>query len=392
LASRQSCGGAVERAAQAYLVQRGRGKTIVAGYPWFTDWGRDTFIAVRGLCLATGRVEDARDILLEWAGAVDRGMLPNRFPDHGEAPEFNSVDASLWYVVAVGELLRCATGAAWLAPSQRDRLVSAVDTIVNDYARGTRFGIRMDDDALLAAGERGQQLTWMDARVGDYEITPRIGKPVEIQALWYNAVAVAASSDRRWRALLPRIARSFEDRFWIDARGSLADVVDVDHVSGTQDDTLRPNQILAVGGLPRPLLRGKAARRLVDLIEAQLWTPLGLRSLSRRDSRYVGRYTGDPGVRDAAYHQGTVWPWLMGPFVEAWVRTRGSSDRARLAARARFLEPLHQHLTQAGTGNISEIADGDEPFTPRGCPFQAWSLGEYLRLDREVLRQRSGPR
>ena len=382
----------MERAAQAYLVQRGRGKTIVAGYPWFTDWGRDTFIAVRGLCLATGRVEDARDILLEWAGAVDRGMLPNRFPDHGEAPEFNSVDASLWYVVAVGELLRCATGAAWLAPSQRDRLLTAVDTIVNGYARGTRFGIRMDDDALLAAGERGQQLTWMDARVGDYEITPRIGKPVEIQALWYNAVAVAASGDRKWRALLPRIARSFEDRFWSDARGSLADVVDVDHVSGTQDDTLRPNQILAVGGLPRPLLRGKAARRLVDLIEAELWTPLGLRSLSRRDSRYVGRYTGDPGVRDAAYHQGTVWPWLMGPFVEAWVRTRGSSDRARLAARARFLEPLHQHLTQAGTGNISEIADGDEPFTARGCPFQAWSLGEYLRLDREVLRPRSGPR
>jgi len=386
---RASLGGPLARAADAYLVQRGGGKTIVAGYPWFTDWGRDTFIAVRGLCLATGRFEDARDILLEWAGSVDHGMLPNRFPDHGEAPEFNSVDASLWYVVAVGELLRCADDAGWLDPSRRQTLIAAVDAIVKGYAGGTRFGIRMDDDGLLAAGERGQQLTWMDARVGDREITPRIGKPVEIQALWFNAVHVAASFDPAWRPVLPRITRAFRSRFWLDDAGVLADVVDVDHVPGTRDGTLRPNQILAAGGLPRTLIGGRSARRLVDRVERELWTPMGLRSLSPHDSGYVGRYAGGPPVRDAAYHQGTVWPWLIGPFVEAWIRARGNTDRARSAARMRFLEPLRQHLSQAGLSHVSEIADADAPFTPRGCPFQAWSLGEYLRLDRHVLRPRA---
>ena len=389
LTRRTALGDPLDRAADAYLVQRGSGRTLVAGYPWFTDWGRDTFIAVRGLCLARGWLAEAREILVQWAGAVSDGMLPNRFPDHGDQPEYNSVDASLWYVVAAGELLQLADAVEHSAPilgtSHRRALEGAVAAIVGGYAAGTRFGIKMDDDALLAAGVRGQQLTWMDARVGDREITPRIGKPVEIQALWYNAVAVAARVEPRWRSLLPRIRRTFAARFWNESLASLADVVDVDHEYGTRDDTFRPNQILAVGGLPLPLIRGRRARRIVDSVEAELLTPIGLRSLTPSDPSYVDRYLGAPAARDAVYHQGTVWPWLLGPFVEAWVATHGNNDRARLVARQRFLEPVTAHLRVAGLSHISEIADAATPFTPRGCPFQAWSLGEYLRLDRQVL-------
>jgi predicted glycogen debranching enzyme len=374
---------ALDRAADAYLVQRGTGRTLVAGYPWFTDWGRDTFIALRGLCLATGRLDDARDILVEWAGAVSGGMLPNRFPDRGEQPEFNSVDASLWYVVAVGEFLQMA--GRRLDVAQRRALTSAVDAIVHGYSTGTRFGIRMDTDALLSAGVPGTQLTWMDARVEGHEITPRIGKPVEIQALWYNAVAVAADFNERWRTLLPRIRESFVARFWSEEAGTLADVVDVDHVPNTRDETFRPNQILAVGGLPLSLVEGIRGRRVVDLVQAELVTPFGLRSLVPHDPSYVGHYRGGPERRDSAYHQGTVWPWLMGPFVEAWVRVRGKTRDARRQARQRFLEPLSGQLGMAGLSHVSEITDAEAPFTPRGCPFQAWSLGEYLRLDRVVL-------
>jgi predicted glycogen debranching enzyme len=268
---------------------------------------------------------------------------------------------------------------------QRRALIDAVTAIVGGYAAGTRFGIRLDADDLLAAGVQAQQLTWMDARVGDREITPRIGKPVEIQALWYNAVAVAARVDRRWRPMLPRIRRAFGTRFWNQSRASLADVVDVNHAPGTRDDTFRPNQILAIGGLPLPLIGGRRARRIVDAVEAELVTPIGLRSLARFEPSYVDRYAGGPAARDAAYHQGTVWPWLLGPFVEAWVRTHGNDDDTRRAARKRFLQPLTDHLRVAGLSHLSEIADAASPFTPRGCPFQAWSLGEYLRLDRQIL-------
>ena len=378
----------LDRAADSYLVQRGSGRTIVAGYPWFTDWGRDTFIALRGLCLATGRLGDARDILVEWAGAVSEGMLPNRFPDHGEAPEFNSVDASLWYVVAVHDLLQMDRGRSkLLTPEQRHALESAVRQIVSGYAGGTRFGIRMDADGLLSAGVPGVQLTWMDARVGDRVITPRIGKPVEIQALWLNALSIASLLDSTWREPFERGRASFLDRFWNEEAGRLADVVDVDHVRGTRDDTFRPNQILAVGGLPLALIEGARARRIVDAVEQQLLTPLGLRSLAPGEPGYAPRYEGDSSARDAVYHQGTVWPWLMGPFVEAWVRVRGNTSTARRDARRRFVAPLLSHLQSAGLGHVSEIADADEPFAPKGCPFQAWSLGELLRLDRIVLSE-----
>ena len=383
---RRALGNPLDRAADAYLVRRGHGRSIVAGYPWFTDWGRDTFIAIRGLCLATGRRAEARDILVEWAGAVSEGMLPNRFPDAGEAPEFNSVDASLWFIVAVHELVQGErAGGEVLSDQQRRALETAVSAIVAGYAEGTRFGIRKDGDGLLAAGEPGVQLTWMDARVGDRVITPRIGKPVEIQALWLNALQVATSLDPRRRADFERGRRAFLDRFWNEDTGHLADVVDVDHAPGTRDDTMRPNQILAVGGLPLALVDGERARRIVDRVERDLLTPLGLRSLAPFEPGYAPRYEGDSSARDAVYHQGTVWPWLLGPFVEAWVRVRGNTREAQDEARLRFLGPLMTHLGVAGLGHVSEIADAESPFTPRGCPFQAWSLGELLRLDRVVL-------
>lgn len=376
----------LDRSADAYLVQRHGGRTVVAGYPWFTDWGRDAFIAVRGLCLATGRLSDARDILLEWFASVSEGMLPNRFPDRGEAPEYNAVDASLWYVVAVGELLERAAGKPGVVTPAHDRsLRRAVEAIVQGYAAGTRFGIRMDHDGLLAAGAPGYQLTWMDARVGGRVITPRVGKPVEIQALWVNALSVAASGDGRWTKLLRHARESFAERFWNEQRGHLADVIDVDHVPGSRDDTFRPNQIFAIGGLPIALLERRRAKSVVDAVERRLLTPLGLRSLAPDEPGYSGRYEGNGDARDAVYHQGTVWPWLMGAFVHAWLRVHGNTVARRSEARRRFVKPLLAHLDTAGLGHVSEIADAEPPFTPRGCPFQAWSLGELIRLDREIL-------
>jgi predicted glycogen debranching enzyme len=381
----------LERAADAYLVTRGLGKTIVAGYPWFTDWGRDTFIAMRGLCIATGRLDVARDILLEWAPTVSQGMLPNRFPDTGDMPEYNSVDAALWYVVVAGELLDASTSADVLTPFDRARLEQTIVAVLEGLAGGTRYGIRSDRDGLLACGVPGVQLTWMDAKVGDRVITPRIGKPVEIQALWINALAQGARISRRWQSALSRATASFAARFWNEAAGCLYDVIDVNHQPGAVDDSVRPNQVFAIGGLPRTVLCGDRARRVLDTIEAQLWTPLGLRTLSAASPAYVGRYEGGPSARDAAYHQGTAWPWLMAAFVDAWINVRspaGSNPQDRSAildeARARFLAPLTAHLEHAGRGHVSEIVDADAPHTPRGCPFQAWSLGELIRLQQRV--------
>jgi len=388
----------LDRAADAYIVERGTGSTIIAGYPWFTDWGRDTFIALRGLCLATGRLEDARDILLGWSDAVSEGMLPNRFPDHGEQPEFNAVDASLWYVVAAGELMTAAARhqhgadgargfnrANLLSEDERLALQRAIAAIVRGYAEGTRYGIRMDADGLLAAGVPGVQLTWMDARVDGRVITPRIGKPVEVQALWINALAVAAKFEPEWRDVLRRAEGSFAERFWVEETGGLADVVDVDHVPGTRDLSCRPNQIFAVGGLPQALIEGDRAARIVETVERRLLTPFGLRSLAPGELGYTGCYEGGASSRDAVYHQGTVWPWLSGAFVDAWLRVHGDTKAHREEARNRFVAPLRDHLNAAGIGHVSEIADGDAPFTPRGCPFQAWSLGELIRIERTMV-------
>jgi len=384
----------LHQAADAYFVRRGGGLTVVAGYPWFTDWGRDTFIALRGLGLAGGRGRDAASVLLSWAEMVDGGRVPSRFPDRGEAPELNAVDASLWFVVVAGELLASTLGdvRAALAGGGRERLARGIHQVLAGFREGTRFGIREDpEDGLLACGEPGVQLTWMDAKVGDRVITPRIGKPVEVQALWINALAVGAALDPRLRGPVDRARSSFAERFWDPRRGYLADVVDVDHRPGAVDETLRPNQVLAAGGLPLTLVDGAVARAVVDRVEASLWTPLGLRSLDPAAPAYRGRYDGGVVSRDEAYHQGTVWPWLLGPFVEARLRVRGGLDEGpaaeavRREGRHRFLSPLLAHLPEAGLGHVTEIADGEPPHRPRGAPFQAWSLGELLRI-RGLLR------
>lgn len=383
----------LHRAADAYIVNGRHGKTIIAGYPWFTDWGRDTFIAVRGLCIASGRLADAREILLAWANSVSQGMLPNLFPDHGAQPEYNSVDASLWYVIAVHELLEACNGNRTIL-SARDRrlLQDAVEAILEGYSRGTRFGIRMDEDGLLLAGEPGVQLTWMDAKVGDWVVTPRIGKPVEIQALWLNALKIAAQFSPGWRQYFDRGLKSFRSRFWNEERGCLFDALDANHHAGENDATIRPNQIFAVGGLPFQLLEGGRAKRVVALVEGKLLTPMGLRSLAPGEPDYKARYEGGVWQRDGAYHQGTVWPWLIGPFVEAWVRVRGNTTSVKEEARAKFLAPLLARLDDAGRGHVSEIADAESPHTSRGCPWQAWSVGEVLRLDQAVLATSSATR
>ncbi len=378
-----------DRSADDYLVKRGKGKTTVAGYPWFTDWGRDTFISLRGLCLATQRLEDARDILLEWSGVVSDGMLPNLFPDQADAPEYNSVDASLWYIIAVHDFLEAADAhGRRIQKRQKENLRRAIESILTGYCQGTRYNIRMDEDRLLAAGVPGVQLTWMDAKVGDWVVTPRIGKPVEVQALWLNALWIGSQFSERWRAPFTRGCESFRARFWHEGGGYLYDVIDADHQPGRNDALFRPNQIFAVGGLPLQLLDGERANRVVHSVEGRLWTPLGLRSLAPEEPGYVRRYEGGVRERDGAYHQGTVWPWLIGPFVEAWVRVHGGTAGAKKEARKRFLAPILQHLRSAGLGHVSEIADAEPPHAPRGCPFQAWSLAEAIRLDRVVLAER----
>jgi len=392
LARRNAFPSRLHAAADKYIVRRGAGRTIVAGYPWFGDWGRDTFIAVRGLCMSAGRLDDARSILTQWAGTVSEGMVPNRFTDAGDTPEFNSVDASLWFVVAAGEYLDTCQG--WDGRGRVDpnhKLKEAIVSIVEGYARGARYGIRACPDGLLAAGEPGVQLTWMDARAHGREVTPRTGKPVEVQALWINALHYAGRIDPRWTSVKSQAIASFRSRFWDDQRRRLHDVVDADHLQGVNDPSMRPNQIFAVGGLPIPVLEGEQAAAVVEAVERDLVTPLGLRTLAPSDHAYRPRYEGGPDERDGAYHQGAAWPWLIAPFIEAWLRVHGETATNAAIARRRFLEPLVSHLDDAGLDGVSELFDADAPRRPRGCPFQAWSVGEMLRIDAKLARIGSGP-
>ena len=364
-----SSGGDIERmlvlAADAFVVRRGEDlRTIVAGYPWFSDWGRDTMIALPGICLATGRHDDARKILRAFARSVDAGMLPNRFPDAGEAPEYNTVDAALWFFVAAHRYLEASGDEGFVL----GELVPVLEDIVAWHERGTRFGIRVDVDGLLRAGEPGAQLTWMDAKVGDWVVTPRHGKPVEIQALWYNALSILADLEKRagrvaegvsLLARAKRVKERFVEVFWNAKTSCLFDVVDGDR----KDASIRPNQVFALS-LPHPLLPKDKARAVLAVVEEKLLTPYGLRSLAPDDPAYRGRYEGGPSSRDASYHQGTVWSWLLGPYADALVRTNGAVGKAK--AR-KTIEALAPHLLEAGLGTISEIFDGDPPHAPRGC-------------------------
>jgi predicted glycogen debranching enzyme len=364
-------------AADQFVVRRAvpddpDGATVIAGYHWFGDWGRDTMIALAGLTLETGRPAIARKILSTFAQFVDRGMLPNRFPDGGDVPEYNTVDATLWYVEAI-RAYHAATGDDALL----SELYPTLSSILQWHRDGTRYGIRQDPgDGLLAAGEPGVQLTWMDAKIGDWVVTPRIGKPVEINALWYNALRSMAEIARRLgepsqeaEGMAARVAASF-DRFWSAQHGWCFDVID-----GPEGDdaTLRPNQLFAVS-LPHSPLPAPRRRAVVEACARHLLTPYGVRSLAPFDSRYVARYGGDQSRRDACYHQGAAWAWLLGPFALAHFNAYGDATRAR-----EFLEPFADHLGDHGLGSIAEIFDGAAPFRPDGCIAQAWSVAETLR-------------
>ncbi len=379
------------RAADDFVVGRGEsGRTIIAGYPWFGDWGRDTFISLAGLCMVPGRLAEARKIIETFSHYVDGGMIPNRFPDFGEPPAYNTSDASLWYIQALDRYLAYSGDWRFVA----EAIFPAVVEIIEAHERGTRHGIRVDADGLLAQGEPGLALTWMDARLPDRAVTGRIGKAVEINALWYNALQVAASyADRlgdggraaHWRQAASKAKASFNRRFWNEAASCLYDVVDADGEAGKVDASIRPNQLLAVS-LIHPVLDESRWQDVIKTCERELWTPLGLRSLSPGDPAYRGRYAGDTAARDSAYHQGTVWPWLLGPFVTAYVRAHGDTPKARSAAR-NYLDGLLSHLREAGIGSVSEVADGDAPHTPGGCPWQAWSVAEPLRaLCEDILK------
>jgi predicted glycogen debranching enzyme len=373
-------------ASEQFLVERGKNKSVIAGYHWFSDWGRDTMISLPGLSLPRNRNALARDILLTFARSVDQGMLPNRFPDAGETPEYNTVDATLWFF----EAIRSYSARTGDFDFVRKELYGILTDIIAWHVRGTRYGIKVDTDGLLNSGEPGVQLTWMDAKVGDWVVTPREGKPVEIQALWYNALCIMADFAGRFSDELggPRYATmatlakwSFQHTFWNDPGGYLYDVVNGD----ARDASIRPNQIFIVS-LPFALITGERALRIVDVVQSHLLTPYGLRTLSPEDPNYRGRYTGNPLSRDGAYHQGTVWPWLLGPFLTAYLKVHQHSAAARHQAQS-WLSPLRDHVFNSGVGQIHEIFEGDAPHRPVGCMAQAWSVAEVLRAWMEDVQK-----
>ncbi len=370
-------------AAGQFVVERNIGgehtATILAGYPWFLDWGRDTFISLGGLLLSTGRFETAASVLNTFAAAADKGMIPNRFDDYSGVIHYNSIDASMWFVHAAFEYLRLSGDMQTFSVT----LLPAIRWIIGAYETGTRFGIRADDDGLITGGDEDTQLTWMDAKCEGVAFTPRYGKTVEINALWYSGLCRLAAfyedkdarEEKTYRAKADKAGQSFTKLFWNEEKGFLNDCILPD---GTIDASLRPNQIYAVALADSPLSQGQK-RCIVGTVDRALRTPYGLRTLSPDDPRYIGRYEGDQMLRDRAYHQGTAWPHLMGPFIEAYLRTNDfSKDSKRRAMR--YLRPLLRHINESGCiGSISEIFDGDEPQEPKGCFAQAWALAEVLR-------------
>ena len=376
----------------SFIVRRADGKpTIIAGYPWFTDWGRDTMISLPGLLITPGFLDEAREIIQGFLQFRSQGIIPNRFPDAGETPEYNTADATLWFIEAIRAFLHYSGDEAFV----RERLYPKLKDIIDWHVRGTRYGIHVDTDGLLACGAPGIQLTWMDAKVGEYVVTPRTGKPVEIQALWYNALRIMADFARRFSdssaealygGLADEARETFNARFWNPLAGCLYDVVE----NGHSDGSMRPNQIFAVS-LTHSMLSPEKASAVVQAVQNELLTPMGLRTLSRHDPRYRARYEGGVAERDTAYHLGTVWPWLMGPFITAYLKVNQRSETARQQAES-WLGGFAEHLTTAGLGQICEIADAEYPYTPRGCIAQAWSVAEILRAAVEdVYAMQSAP-
>jgi predicted glycogen debranching enzyme len=351
-------------------------RSVIAGYHWFTDWGRDTMISLEGLTLATGRFQEASWILHTFARAVRDGLIPNLFPEGENQGLYHTADATLWFFHAVHRYVSVTRDRDTLAA-----LLPILRDIIARHFRGTRFGIGMTPDGLLTQGQEGYQLTWMDAKVGDWVVTPRRGKAVEINALWYNALRVLeqflresgdSAAAEELSAAARRAGEAFNKRFWNEDTGHLFDVID--GPSG-DDPALRPNQLFAIS-LPFPVLESARWPSVLRVVEAELLTPVGLRTLSPRHPDYKAKYSGDLRSRDAAYHQGTVWPWLIGPFIDAWLKVHpGENARA-----GTFLDGLFAHLDGAGVGSVSEIFDAEPPYAPRGCIAQAWSVAELLRV------------
>lgn len=366
-------------AADQFIVKRDEHlKTIIAGYHWFTDWGRDTMISLPGLCLATGRFEDAKKILAAFAKNVSMGMLPNRFQDNGDEPEYNNVDGTLWYFIAIYKYLQVTDDKDFVL----QEILPVLKDIVDWHFKGTRYNIHVADDGLLYAGEKGQQLTWMDARIGDWVVTPRMGKPVEIQALWYNALKIFSEllrmnnqeNDAYFVELSAEKAKeNFTDLFWYATGNYLYDVVDENNIPVAD---LRPNQLFAIS-LPFPLVDGDKAEAVLKVVEEKLYTPVGLRSLSPDHPSYACDYGGDAYKRDACYHQGTVWSWLLGAYVDSLIKTSNKIKALKV------IENFSYHLDEACVGNVSEIFDADPPHHPRGCVAQAWGVAEVLRVIKE---------
>ncbi len=370
-------------AADQFIVARGTGKTVIAGYHWFSDWGRDTMIALPGLTLATNRPDIAKSILAEFSSYISEGMLPNRFPDAVETPDYNTVDATLWFFEAIRAYLAKTGDQQFVREVMYEKLVD----IIEWHVRGTRYSIHVGEDGLLYAGEAGSQLTWMDAKIGDWVVTPRTGKPVEIQALWYNTLCIMADlakefgdtkRQKLYRKMSAKTKASFREQYWNTSEKCLYDVIDGDE----RDASIRPNQIFAVS-LHHTMLDPATARWVVDKVEAELLTPFGLRSLAPSDPGYTPIYIGSPLDRDASYHQGTVWGWLIGPFIDAYRKTH---SREAMAERRidEILIGLKEHLNTAMLGQVSEIFDADAPHKPRGAAAQAWSVAELLRVMRNV--------
>lgn len=366
-------------AADQFIVNRDKSlKTVIAGYHWFTDWGRDTMISLPGLTLSTGRFEDAKKIISAFAKSVSMGMLPNRFQEN-EPPEYNNVDGTLWYFIAVYKYMQ-ATGDEKFVLVE---ILPVLKEIIDWHFKGTRYNIHVVDDGLLYAGEVGQQLTWMDARIGSWVVTPRMGKPVEIQALWYNVLKIFAELLRLNKqdkdaeiveGSAEKAKTSFEMLFWCEEGQYLYDLID-EH--GKPDPTLRSNQLFAIS-LPFGLIGGERAKAVLEIIEEKLYSPVGLRSLPSEDVHYVHHYGGDQWHRDSSYHQGTVWSWLLGPYVDGLMKT--GNERYRIQ---NVIDNFKYHLNEGCIGQVSEIFDADPPHHPRGCVAQAWGVAELLRVIKE---------
>jgi len=359
--------------------------SVIAGYHWFEAWGRDTFISLPGLMLVTGRFEDARKVFLTFKKYCKDGLIPNFFPDQAEPLAYNTVDATLWYVNAILQYLKYTGDFNFV----REQLWENLKSTIEAHVKGTDFGIRVDDDGLLS---HGAQLTWMDAAIDGQPVTPRVGKAVEIQALWHNALkTMELLADKfkemddaeKYAQIAERARRSFVEKFWDSEKNCLFDVLS-EH---KQDDSLRPNQIIAVA-LDFNMLDNVKSEKVVDIVHRELLTPCGLRTLARNDPEYIGVYAGDRRSRDKAYHNGAVWPWLLGAFTTAFLKTKGYAEYRREYALKNFLLPLFtEQIFEAGLGTISEIFDGEPPYTPRGCIAQAWSVAEPLRAYVEDVMQ-----